>query len=529
MAQSIVEAVAVQARREPERTAIIFESEIISYGMLYADVERFAQALVVAGLEPGERVGLFLDNSPAFAVAYLGAHLAGGVVTLINTQYRQVELSHIMTDAAVRVCVTSPAGAAELRLLSLSDLRLLIIVGQEELVPELEPEPAAQPLQPTHPMQSVAYQAFLRRGDDPGAVALSLAAPSADAPAVIGYTSGTTGRAKGALLLHRNLIANITAITTAWRWTPDDRLLLTLPLFHTHGLGVGLHGTLFMGGSALLHRKFDASAVLAAFDADTMISLFFGVPTMYGRLVAEAQQRGVPRHLPRLFVSGSAPLSPHVFGEFERIFGQRILERYGMTETGMNLTNPFDGERRAGTVGGPFPGQEARVVDVSGRDGLPPGEIGEIEVRGPHVFAGYINRPDATAEAFSTDGWFKTGDLGWVSNDGYFTITGRARELIISGGYNIYPREIEDVLATHPAVAEVAVLGAADEDMGEQVVAVVVPKTGETPLAEDIITYCRERLASYKKPRRVVFVTTLPRNALGKVQKHVLSAQLPST
>lgn len=218
-----------------------------------------------------------------------------------------------------------------------------------------------------------------------------------------------------------------------------------------------------------------------------------------------------------------------MFGEFERIFGQRILERYGMTETGMNLTNPFDGERRAGTIGGPFPGQEARVVDVSGRDGPPPGEIGEIEVRGPHFFAGYINRPDATAEAFSTDGWFKTGDLGWVSNDGYFTITGRARELIISGGYNIYPREIEDVLATHPAVAEVAVLGAADEDMGEQVVAVVVPKTGETPLAEDIITYCRERLASYKKPRRVVFVTTLPRNALGKVQKHVLSAQLPST
>lgn len=265
MAQSIVEAVAVQAQREPERTAIIFESEIISYGMLYADVERFAQALVVAGLKPGERVGLFLDNSPAFAVAYLGAHLAGGVVTLINTQYRQVELSHIMTAAAVRVCVTSPAGAAELRLLSLSDLRLLIIVGQEELVPELEPEPAAQPLQPTHPMQSVAYQAFLRRGDDPGAVALSLAAPSAEAPAVIGYTSGTTGRAKGALLLHRNLIANITAITTAWRWTPDDRLLLTLPLFHTHELGVGLHGTLFMGGSALLHRKFDASAVLAVF------------------------------------------------------------------------------------------------------------------------------------------------------------------------------------------------------------------------------------------------------------------------
>ena len=516
MADSIVEAVAAQARREPERTAIIFDEQIITYGMLYADVERFARALVIFGVTAGERVGLFLDNSPAFVVAYLGTHLAGGVTTLINTQYRQVELSHILTDAAVRVCITSPVGSAELRLLSLPDLRLRIIVGQAEPDAASDGESAS----------SVDYETFLRRGDSADAQIIALSAPVSDAPAIIAYTSGTTGRAKGALLLHRNLIANITAITTAWRWTPDDRLLLTLPLFHSHGLMVGLHGTLFLGASAVLRRKFDAGEALALFDSDPAISLFFGVPTMYGRLVAEAQQRAAPRRLLRLFVSGSAPLSAHLFVEFERIFGQRILERYGMTETGMNLTNPYDDERRAGTVGGPFPGQQARTVNVSSRDPLPPGEIGEIEVRGPHVFAGYINRPDATAEAFSPDGWFKTGDLGWVSDDGYFTITGRARELIISGGYNIYPREIEDVLATHPAVAEVAVLGAADEDMGEQVVAVIVPKVGEIPLVEDIISYCRERLASYKKPRRVVFVTSLPRNALGKVQKHVLSAQL---
>ena len=193
----------------------------------------------------------------------------------------------------------------------------------------------------------------------------------------------------------------------------------------------------------------------------------------------------------------------------------------------MNLTNPYDGERRAGTVGGPFPGQEARIVDIVTRAVLPPDKIGEIEVRGPHVFAGYVNRPDATAEAFSPDGWFRTGDLGSVSDDGYFTITGRARELIISGGENVYPREVEDALATHPAVAEVAVLGAPDDDLGEQVVAVIVPKAGEAPRAEDIIAYCRERLASYKKPRRVIFVEALPRNALGKVQKHLLSARLP--
>jgi malonyl-CoA/methylmalonyl-CoA synthetase len=200
-----------------------------------------------------------------------------------------------------------------------------------------------------------------------------------------------------------------------------------------------------------------------------------------------------------------------------------------MTETIMNLTNPYEGERRAGTVGKSFPGQEARVVETSSRQPLPPGEIGEIEVRGPNVFTGYWNRPDATAEAFSADGWFKTGDLGWYSADGYYTITGRARELIISGGYNIYPREIEDVLETHPAIAEAAVVGMPDPEMGEQVVAVIVPKKGQTPDSADVIAFCRERLASYKKPRRVVFVNVLPRNALGKVQKHLLAAQLDST
>jgi malonyl-CoA/methylmalonyl-CoA synthetase len=289
---------------------------------------------------------------------------------------------------------------------------------------------------------------------------------------------------------------------------------------------VGLHGTLFSGGSAILRQKFEATDVLATLKADTSISLFFGVPTMYIRLLAEAEKHGVPTHPLRLFVSGSAPLSAQVFNDFVRVFGQPILERYGMTETIMNLTNPYEGERRAGTVGAPFPGQQARVVEMQTRQPLPPGEIGEIEVRGPHVFAGYWNRPEATAEAFTTDGWFKTGDLGWCSEDSYYTITGRARELIISGGYNIYPREIEDVLACHPAIAEVAVLGLPDTEMGEQVVAAVVLKARQSATRDEIIAFCREHLASYKKPRHVVFVETLPRNALGKVQKHLLTSQL---
>lgn len=523
MSNSIVEAVLNHARRGPERPAIFFEGQVVSYGQLYAEVKRFARALKAQGVQPGERIALFLENSSAFVVAYLGTHLAGGIVVLVNTQYRQVELSHIMTDAGARLCVTSAAGAEELLPLAPPSLITLVIVGTMISSPSSRATGA--------PIECIPFTDFLDRDrehtehgshkDDP-------IMPSSDAPAVIAYTSGTTGRAKGALLLHRNLVSNIAAVTTAWRWTDDDRLLLMLPLFHTHGLMVGMHGTLFTGASVVLRRKFDTADCLNTLRNDPDITLFFGVPTMYSRLLAEAKRQEVPSHQLRLFVSGSAPLSSQLFEQFSHVFGQLILERYGMTETSMNLTNPYEGERRAGTVGGPFPGQEARVVDVTTRQLLPPGEIGEIEVRGPHVFVGYWNRPDATSEAFSADGWFKTGDLGWYSSDGYYTITGRARELIISGGYNIYPREVEDVLEAHEDVAEVAVVGLPDPDMGEQVVAVVVPKKGHTPDPASIIAFCRERLASYKKPRQVLFVSSLPRNALGKVQKHLLTEQLQS-
>jgi malonyl-CoA/methylmalonyl-CoA synthetase len=518
MVDSIVEAVFQHAQQQPERPAILFDEQVVRYGQLYAQIEQFAQALKTWGLQPGDRVALFLENCPAFVVAYLGTHLAGGIVVLVNPQYRQVELSHIMNDAGVRLCVTSAAGGEALQNLTLPTLTGLVIVGAMGGAMDQEPSSGAS-------RERIAFDAFVTRGYE---LDVPLTMPVLEAPALIGYTSGTTGRAKGALLCHRNLVANITALTIAWHWTENDRLLLTLPLFHAHGLMVGMHGTLFKGSNVILRRKFDAADCLALLKSDPTITLFFGVPTMYARLLAEAKKQGVPTHLPRLFVSGSAPLSPQLFEDFARSFGQSILERYGMTETIMNLTNPYIGERRAGTVGGPFPGQEARVVDVRTRDPLPPGEIGEIEVRGPHVFNGYWNRPEATAEAFTPDGWFKTGDLGWCSEDGYFTITGRARELIISGGYNVYPREVEDVLETHPDVAEVAVVGMPDSDLGEQVVAVVVPVKGHTPNSADIIAFCREQLASYKKPRQVVFVEALPRNALGKVQKPVLVEQLKS-
>jgi malonyl-CoA/methylmalonyl-CoA synthetase len=510
MTTSLLDTFLTRARQLPDVPVLDFERRRFTAGQLAEHVAAFARALLGQGLAPGDRVALFLENSPAFVIAYLGTWYAGGVVVLVNTQYRQVELGHILADSEARACVTGAAGAAELAPLKAQ------LPGLEWLVTV---EPPTAPV----PWPTVDFDALLARG---AASTASLTLPQGEQLAVLGYTSGTTGRSKGAMMLHRNLLANVRAVTEAWRWTREDRLLLALPLFHTHGLMVGLHGTLFSGGTVDLRRRFDASEVLASLSQDTSLTMFFGVPTMYGRLLEEARRTGVrPRPL-RLLVSGSAPLSPQLFHDVAETFGQRILERYGMTETIMNTTNPYEGERRPGTVGMPYPGQEARVVDVRTRQPLPEGETGEIEVRGPHVFAGYWKRPDATAESFDAEGWFRTGDLGQRDADGYFQITGRARELIISGGFNVYPREVEEVLALHPAVSEVAVLGLPDPDFGEQVVAVVVLQPGQSAESSALVDFCKERLASFKKPRRVVFVEALPRNALGKVQKHVLRERL---
>jgi malonyl-CoA/methylmalonyl-CoA synthetase len=505
---SIVEALARNSEQYPEKTALLFEGRSYTYHQLYEQAARFAAGLSRWGLLPGDRVALFLENCPEFIIAYFGTHLAGGVVVLVNTQYRQVELRHLLSDSSARLAVTDIQGGAELDRLhaDLPALQGLVLVGE-----------AAQ----LNHIPGYEFQAF--QAEPTGVVSL----PEGGDLAIIGYTSGTTGRAKGAMLLHSNLVANIDTVSKSWHWTASDRLLLVLPLFHAHGLMVGFHGTIWTGASAELRRKFEAAPVLASLQRDTELTMFFGVPTMYGRLLEEAKTwQKSPRPL-RLYVSGSAPLSQDLFNEFQQVFGQAILERYGMTETIMNTTNPYLGERRAGTVGAPFPGQQARIVDVQTRQPLADGETGEIEVYGPHVFKGYWQRPDATAEAFSLDGWFKTGDLGWRSLDGYITINGRARELIISGGYNVYPREVEEVLLQHPGVAEAAVFGLPHPDLGEQVVAAVVPASGAAALsAAELGDFCRHQLASFKKPRQVFLVESLPRNALGKLQKHLLREQL---
>jgi malonyl-CoA/methylmalonyl-CoA synthetase len=342
-----------------------------------------------------------------------------------------------------------------------------------------------------------------------------------DAPAALVYTSGTTGASKGAILTHNNFAANGLNLATCWQVTDRDRFLLALPLFHVHALGNGLHCWLISGCRMRLLERFEHEKAAAEF-LDFRPTLFFGVPTVYVRLLETPPEtaREIGGRM-RLFVSGSAPLPAQVLEEFRERFGHTILERYGMTETLMNISNPYTGERRPGSVGFPLPGVSARILDAEGHD-VPDGQTGEVYLKGPNVFAGYWRREDATKAAF-LDGWFKTGDIAMRSPDGYYTLCGRRSDLIISGGFNIYPREIEEFLAEQPEVAEAAVVGEPDRVRGEVPVAYIVASGASVDLAA-LESLCREKLASFKCPRRFVAVEKLPRNALGKVQKHLLKA-----
>jgi malonyl-CoA/methylmalonyl-CoA synthetase len=436
---------------------------------------RVAGRLAATGLRPGDRVLVSCAATADLVVTHLACLRAGLVVVPTNTAYRAEELAHIIGDSAPRVAVVDDGERAG----------WCRQAGGEDLVVTDASVPL--PDGPTPPLDAAAV--------------------GRNSPALIGYTSGTTGRPKGAVLSHGNLLASVEALLLAWRWTADDRLVLALPLFHMHGLGVGLHGTLAAGASAVLVPRFTVDDVLDAAAAHEA-SLFIGVPTMYTRLV-ESPRAGELRRM-RLCVSGSAPLPADLHERFEAASGQRVLERYGMTETVMLVSNPYDGERRPGTVGFPLPGVQVRLAP----------ERGEVLVRGPNVFSGYHHRPEATAEAFDSEGWFRTGDLGAFDDDGYLRLVGRAKELIISGGYNVYPREVEDVLRLHPAVADAAVVGRPDPQWGEVVTAWIEARAEVTP--GELIAFVGEHLAAYKRPRVVRFVADLPRNALGKVQKHLL-------
>ena len=445
----------------------------LSRGDLEAETAVRAGRLAGLGLRPGDRVLLSAESSADLVASYVAALRMGLVVIPTNTAYGPRELAHVIEDASpVAAIVDDPA--------------------KRDAIAGLAPA-----------LHLVTPALALRDGDTP---ALDASAP--ESPALICYTSGTTGRPKGAVLSHANCLASAEGLRLAWRWSEHDRLLLALPLFHMHGLGVGLHGTLYNGSAAILYPGFQPDEILADVTARDA-TLFFGVPTMYHRLAGHPDAKALAGL--RLCVSGSAPLPAALHEEIEGLSGQRVLERYGMTETLMLVSNPHDGDRRAGTVGLPLPGVELRLE----------GEPAEIQVRGPNVFDGYWQRPEANAEAFTDDGWFRTGDLGDVDADGYVSIVGRAKELIISGGYNVYPREIEDVVRMHPDVDDVAIVGEADPEWGERVVAYAVTTA---PLGiEALRASIGDALAPFKHPRTLHRVDALPRNALGKVQKHRLA------
>ena len=461
----------------------------------FADlVARIASVLVAHGVTPGDRVAVQAPKTPETLAVYLACQQVGAVFLPLNTAYTPSEIEFFLTDAAPRLFVCDEAakdGYAGL----VTKLHVGLLTISAERGGSLPAEAAkASPL----------AEVVERRPDDLAAIL---------------YTSGTTGRSKGAMLSHDNLLSNTLALVGIWRFTGDDVLVHALPIYHTHGLFVACNIMLKVGGTMIFHAAFNPDAVL---DAIPRATALMGVPTFYTRLLASP--RLTKDHVAgmRLFISGSAPLLAETHVAFEERTGHRILERYGMTETSMTTSNPYEGERRAGAVGFPLPGVEVRVASTEGKV-LPQGEIGILEVRGPNVFKGYWNLPEKTAAEFRPGGWFITGDMSMIDADGYVHIVGRQKDLIIAGGLNIYPKEIEERIDAVPGVIETAVVGVQHPDMGEAAVAVIAAKPGLD--LEAVKATVSEKLARFKHPRRYEIVAELPRNTMGKVQK----AQLRET
>ena len=466
------------ARRDTP--ALEFQGATYTFADIEARSNRLAQLLASRGITKGDRLCVYMANCVEMIDLFLACVKLGVIFVPINILYRDREISHILRDAEPKAAVTATR-----------EFPTLVPVWSP---PDLTREAASLPNE--RPRVTLD-------GDDPAGII---------------YTSGTTGTSKGAVLTHNNFAANAINLLTAWQITSADRFLLALPLFHVHALGNGLHCWLASGCRMRLLERFEHQKALAEF-LDFQPTLFFGVPTIYVRLLDFPRDRAreIGARM-RLFVSGSAPLPAQTFEEFRALFGHSILERYGMSETIMNISNPYIGERRPGSVGFPLPGVSLRLLDAEGKPAAD-GEIGEVHLKGSNIFAGYWRREDATRAAF-VDGYFRTGDLAVRSPDGYYTLTGRKSDLIISGGFNIYPREIEEFLQEQEGVLEAAVASVPDRVRGEVPVAyIVVDGAMDTARLE---ACCREKLASFKIPRAFVVVEKLPRNALGKVQKHLL-------
>ena len=480
-----------------------------TYGELLGGAEAVAAELRRRGVGRGDRVACMLGNGPELVLLHLALLRLGAVLVPINLAYRRREVGHILADAAPRLLVAEAAQLALIDEVPAADRASLAAVIE-----------AAQ-------LASWPDAADLTRWSESAAAAATADAPEigtgGDDLALLLYTSGTTGPSKGAMISHNNVLATVTGLLAAWSWSAGDVLLLALPLFHVHGLVVGLDCALAAGATVELRRRFDAAAVAGEL-AGGAATMFFGVPTLYVRLVEELRRKLATFAPVRLCCSGSAPLSPETFAEFRALTGHAILERYGMTETGMILSNPYLGPRVPGQVGTPLPGVSVRVVDEAGRD-LPPGAEGELLVRGANVFGGYWQAPEKTAASFVQDAagrrWFRTGDLARQDpRTGAFTLLGRRHELIISGGFNIYPREVEETLLAFPGVREAAVVGRPHAEWGEVPIAYLVAEPVLDPPA--LLAFCKGQLAAFKVPRELRLLDALPRNALGKLQKHLL-------
>ncbi len=476
------------------------EDKEYSYAEALGITERIAGALKHLGVKPGDRVAVQVDKSPEAILLYLSTLRVGGVYLPLNTGYTAEEIGYFLGDAepALFVCqpealeaakaIAAETGCPRVETLGTNaDGSLMDVVASAE-----------------------AFTGIEQRSDD-------------DLAAIL-YTSGTTGRSKGAMLTHKNLGSNGKSLVEAWRFTENDRLIHALPIFHTHGLFVACNVMLISGGSLYFMSKFDVDKVIAAMPEGTAL---MGVPTFYTRLLQDDRLTPELTANMRVFTSGSAPLTAETHQQFEQRTGHAILERYGMTETNMNTSNPYDGDRIAGTVGLPLPGVEIRITNPEAGDHqpLPQGEIGMLEVRGPNVFKGYWRMPEKTRAELLDDGFFVTGDLALIDERGYVQIVGRDKDLVISGGFNVYPKEVEQVIDAMPEVMESAVIGVPHPDFGEGVTAVVVLLPGQKLEEANVIKALAGHLAKFKQPKRVFFVDALPRNTMGKVQKKQLRDQ----
>ena len=497
-------------RKYPDKVAIEFIDpplQRLTYAELNELVDQTTVYLQSLGVQSGDRVALQLSKCLEFILIHLATVHLGGISLPLNLAYPPDELKYFLEDSGAKLFFALESSNDKIQMIipELPDLKTCIFLDPSDI----------------NQFQSMVsgINANFTMNDQPYPIT------DDNDTAVIIYTSGTTGRPKGAEITHGNLISNLEALHSAWGWQADDVLLHALPIFHVHGLFVALHGALYAGATTKMMREFNAQKTIELL-SNGQCTVFMAVPTIHKRLLDAPDASQFDLSQVRLITSGSDRLPDDIFTDFQKTFGYTLLERYGMTETGMNCSNPLNGERRIGSVGHPLPGVEVRIVHSETGKVLSDGEIGDVQLRGPNVFKGYWKQPDKTSTSFSADGWFKTGDLGFRERDGYITLCGRSKDLIISGGLNIYPPEVERVLAEHPAVNACAVIGCPDSEWGEKVTAVVVLHKGESITSDELIHFCREKLASYKSPKSIIFRNDLPRNAMGKLQKAQLRGEV---